>query len=124
MLRDGLYEIKYSHAASLTENCETVLVSVRHGNILGADKLGGFYSGVSGAASNPKLHWLDLECWLPPLRRLVSGSESGPDGETLKIAVPIDPAADRQTVFIEVLNEPIQLDLAYIGPLPANAELR
>jgi hypothetical protein len=117
MFRNGIYKVFYrspSDQEGFSEHCLAVL---RDGHIIGADRLGGVFTGspAINPSSGDNIH-VDLS--VPPGGELVTGLVAGPAGSLIKIKTRLDPEKIAQFATIDIAGEPVEIELIYMGPVP------
>ena len=120
MLRDGLYQVAYFTIGQSPRECDHILASVRDGKILGSDRHGGIYlGGANSGASHDATGLVQLICEIPPGGELVTGLAAGPDGVTISASGVFDPVAAKQKIIVELAGKQLEIEISYLGPLPA-----
>lgn len=117
MFRNGIYKISYglpSDEAGLEENAIAVL---RAGRLIGSDRHGAVFTGEPMCCTGP-LETIRIQLTLPPGAELVTGYKAGPLGSILNLRGQFDPALNVQTAMIEVAGQKIEVNVAYLGPVP------
>jgi len=117
MFRNGIYRIDYRNPNDDVAADDALFV-VRDGSIIGADRHGGVYSG-SQFRTTGALDGVRVQMTAPPGGEFVTGAIAGPDGAVVDIMSKLDPACNFQTATINVEGDPVEISVAYLGPLPA-----
>jgi hypothetical protein len=117
MFRNGIYKVFYRSARDDDDFTEHALAVLRDGQIIGADKLGGVFTGSSGASAACR-DGIDVNFNVPPGGELVTGFVAGPAGAAIKIKTKLDPEKIAQFATIEIAGEPVEIELIYMGPIP------
>ena len=97
---------------------DKALAIVRDGNILASDRNGGVYTGLSTRHGSDDLQTVALTCNMPPDTELVTGFCAGDFGAIIPIRGAFDPGTDVQRVTVSVAGQPLDVELAFLGPLP------
>lgn len=118
MLDDGVYALDYRGEAAGEAASGDALAVLRHGRIVGSDRLGGTFTGSYDFDPSSQTNTLHVRLAVPPGGTLVNGFSSGPDGTTLEIVGRFDRAAPVSKTSIEIAGKPVELKLTYIGPIP------
>lgn len=116
-LEEGLYGL--SCRGSDPGPGETSTAVLRSGRILGSDPWGGVLTG--SYAYNPArgTNMLHVRLHVPPGGVLVTGFCAGADGVALDIVAAFDRAAPVSTSIVNVAGAPVEVELTYLGQLPA-----
>jgi hypothetical protein len=117
MFRNGIYKVFYRGPLDGCDFSEHALAVLRDGHIIGADRLGGVFTGSPGMTAT-SCDSFNIELNVPPGGELVTGLVAGPAGATIKIKTRLDPEKIAQFVTIDVAGEPVEIELIYMGPIP------
>lgn len=121
MLRDGIYHVAYA-ADTQTPGChDEALAIVRDGKILGSDRNGGVYSGFVDQDGSGDRDSVVLICEVPPGGELVTGFSAGPHGAIIPISGVVAADALWQQTRLMIAGQALDIELAYLGPLPDSA---
>lgn len=123
-IKDGVYELFYRcqnqppHAGS-----DSLLLVMRQGQLLGADRWGGLISGRCRFDEPSGRHHFEVIFDGPPDGVLVTGA--APPATTRSIELVTDVAGwDKATGTVDLFGESVSLELQYCGPLPLPTERR
>lgn len=115
-LQDGLYRIGYR--ATTEYECDRALAVLRNGQILGADCLGGAFSGRYRFDRRRGLNIVEISLEVPPDGLLISGNIAGPKGARIEVTCNIARADPVSRTTIDVAGQTISIELSFLGPLP------
>lgn len=117
MFRNGIYKVSYRSALDPGSFPQDALALMRNGKIIGADRHGGVFTGEPRCGPGD-LETLKLDFGVPPGGELVTGYVAGSNGATIDILGRFDPRLDQQTSMIDIGGAPVEVSVAYLGPLP------
>jgi hypothetical protein len=103
--------------ASVGENGEALAI-VRNGTILGSDRWGGLFSGTYVLDPSTGKINVRVRLEVPAKAELITGFSAGPEGAVFEIAAALDWAAPKFSARIEMHGKPVNIEFAFIGPLP------
>lgn len=118
MFRNGIYRIDYRNPHDDFAPSDDALFVVRDGSIIGSDRHGGVYSG-SQYRTTGALDGVRVQMTAPPGGEMVTGAVAGKNGAVVDIVSKLDPERNFQTAIVDVDGDPVEISVAYLGPLPA-----
>lgn len=118
MFRDGIYQVVCCTIGHADRVCDHFVASVRDGRILGSDGHGGLYLGHDGSTAQDYAARIQMTVQIPPDGVLITGLIAGPEGATLPLTGLLDASADRQKSIVNIAGEAVEIEVAYLGPLP------
>lgn len=120
-VRDGVYELFYRCADGDRDHADSLLLVLRQGQLLGADRWGGLISGQCKFDGTTGRHRFSVVFDGPPEGTLVTGQAAPPAAQAIELVTDIaDGGTARGTV--ELFGQSILLELSYRGPLPLSSE--
>jgi len=115
---EGIYRVSYRGTARGEQESDTAVAVMRSGRIVGADRHGAVFRGsydFNPALGTNNVH-LRLE--IPSGAMLVNGISGGTKGMVIDITAGFKRATPTAKTVVNVAGAPIEIELAYIGPLP------
>jgi hypothetical protein len=116
MFDEGIYDLSYAANDANGRDEGSGIVLLREGRILGCDRSGGLFTGNYDFDGTHQVH---LHLVVPPGGMLVTGFCAGPEGARLDIVCQFDRAASEASTVVTLHGAPVEVRLAYIGPLPS-----
>lgn len=115
--RRGVCRADENGAAALHEDAEALAI-LRNGKILGSDRWGGVFSGTYFFDPLSGCNRVQVRLELPPEGELFTGFAAGNEGASLEIVAAFDRAETIVVTTVDIAGHPVDVELAYIGPLP------
>lgn len=118
-IKDGVYELFYRcPCGPLGSGSDSLLLVMRQGQLLGADRWGGLISGRCRFDEPTGRHHFEVMFDGPPDGVLVTGA--APPATTRTIELVADVAGSgKASGTVDLFGESVSLELQYCGPLPA-----
>lgn len=118
-IKDGVYELFYRiETETQTASSDSLLLVMRQGQLLGADRWGGLISGHCRYDEPTGRHHFEVMFDGPPDGILVTGA--APPANTRTIELVAEAAGSgKATGMVDLFGESVSLELQYCGPLPA-----
>lgn len=119
MLRDGIYRIHYPGHLKSKRKLNTALASFRCGDIFGSDEFGGVYHGHQDQDASRGEQPINIAVKMPPYGQLITGHRAQDGPAMLEMQNSSKLSSDPQMVMVRVNGVPVEIEICYLGPLPA-----
>jgi hypothetical protein len=117
-LDEGLYSLVYGLPATDQKAAGEALAVFRSGRVMGSDLWGGKFEGTYRFDMARRTNHFHIRLRVPPEGELVTGLSAGREGTTVEITAEFEPAGPINSAVVEIAGRPVDLTLAYLGPLP------
>lgn len=117
-LDDGVYELTYVGLDNGEQGFANGLAVLRNGRILGSDRLGSVFTGSYMFDPKRRTNVVCVRLRVPDGGVLVTGFAAGADGATLDIHGTFERAAPTSASTVDVVGQPIDVHLTYLGACP------
>ena len=115
--QDGVYELFYRHDDVSNPSSDSLLLVMRQGQLLGADRWGGLISGHCRFDPSTGRHRFDVVFDAPAHGTLVTGNAPPSAAQPIELVTDV-PDTGRATGTIDLFGASVTLELQYRGPLP------
>lgn len=122
MLKDGVYELHYRAAEDAAGPAESLLLSLRDGNILGSDRWGSVFTGRCDFNPAQRTHRIRVRLHIPPGGLLIT--EQSPRSAACSIDVDATLGSAREIYagggggLVDVGGQQVRVELEFKGPVP------
>jgi transcriptional regulator with XRE-family HTH domain len=118
-ISEGLYSIRYQTRPDGQDagHRGDAMAIIKAGNVLGADGWGGKFHGTYRFDSARRTYHFKIGLHLPPTGELVTGGSSDDIGQMIEVEAELDPPDPLASGVAHVLGRPLDLKVAYLGPL-------
>ena len=120
MLKDGVYELFYRAEADPEGGYESLLLSLRNGNVLGSDRWGGVFTGRCDFDIGANQHRVNVRLLVPPGGMLVTDDAPRMLGDQIDVAVTLGRSREISSGFglVDVGGQRVRVELQFKGPVP------
>lgn len=116
-IADGVYELFYSCDSAQAGASDSLLILVRDGRLIGADRWGGLITGHHILDEETGGHRFVVELDVPANGILVTGAQPPAAKRTIELVADLSGAPYNARGRIDLFGAPVSLELVYRGPL-------
>lgn len=117
-IKDGVYELFYSCDDGGGRGADSLLLVMRQGRLIGADRWGGLVTGRCEFDRPSRRHRFLVELDVPRDGILVTGAPAPCAKQSIELVADLSGAPYNATGMVELFGERISLELLYRGPVP------
>lgn len=116
MISEGIYGLSYK--GSRHDQDGEGLAVLRGGKILGSDRWGGVFTGTYKFDPVAEQNMVHVRIDIPPDGELITGFAAGSTGASFEIVAAFGRAAPKSAATVEIAGSMVDVEFAFIGPLP------
>lgn len=116
-ISEGLYSISYQTTGESAGHSGDAVALVRDGRLIGADGWGGKFEGTYRFDSARRTYHFHMWLRMPPAGEAVTGASCDDQGALIEVEAELDPPDPLASAVARLDGRPVELTLAYLGPL-------
>jgi hypothetical protein len=116
-IRDGVYELFYKSQRTADPSWDTLLLIMRQGHLLGADRWGGIIIGTCEFDPSVGRHKFTVTLDVPADGLLVTGAAAPSASQTIEFVAQLNGQTYSTAGTIELFGEAVAVELVYRGPV-------